>query len=353
MSRFRKYLLYAGLEKEQFEELMPEAREENARNLVIYSSMMVFIFSVCLLLSVTAGGGLVVNRPIYIGMIITGFILYFSSKYLLPKYPILTIPAVYICIIALYTYSFSVSLLHSDMPGTASVAILLVMPALFNYRPAHMIAVTIAAMGVYCSLSILIKENGIAMLDLWNCLFFGVIAILLSVYQMRVKFRMLHQKLENRLLSENDLLTGVKNRNCYENDHEKYAETCRKSLACIFADANGLHELNDTKGHEAGDKMLQTVAYAMSSAFGRECTYRLGGDEFVSFSLDMPREEVSRKVGEIITTVNQAGYSVSVGISYHEKTSIDIITLVKEAEQEMYSAKSSYYRESGHDRRKR
>ena len=353
MTRFKQYLLYAGLEKEQFEELLPEAREENSRNLVIYSSMMVFIFSVCLLLSVVAGGGLVVNRPIYIVMVAVGFILYFAAKYVLPERPELSTLSVFIFIVAMYGYSFSVSLLHSEMAGTASVAILLVMPALFNYRPIQMILLTIIAIAVYCSLSAMIKEPSIAFLDLWNCLFFGTIAVLLSVYLMRVKFRMLRQKLENRILSENDLLTGVKNRNCYENDHEKYASSCKDSLACVFADANGLHELNDTKGHEEGDRMLKTVAKEMADAFGKDHTYRLGGDEFVSFCTDVPENEVTEKMRGIVQAVSQSGYSVSAGVSFQEKKFADVDKLVKDAEHKMYSEKNSYYQDTAHDRRRR
>ena len=53
-----------------------------------------------------------------------------------------------------------------------------------------MIVMTVAAQVVYCLLSARLKESSIALLDLWNCLFFGSIAVLLSVFQMRVKFRL-------------------------------------------------------------------------------------------------------------------------------------------------------------------
>ena len=61
-------------------------------------------------------------------------------------------------------------------------------------------------------------------------------------------------------MSEIDMLTGVRNRNSYEQNLSIYPSLCKKNLSCIFADLNGLHELNNTKGHEAGDKMLQFVA---------------------------------------------------------------------------------------------
>ena len=353
MSAILKSLLYAGLDRERFVELLPEAQEQNGRYLSIYSSMTAVIFAICLLVSVVAGGKLEVNRPIYIAMIAVGFGLYLCAKLALPRRPALSTGFAILYIVSLYAYSFSVSLLHPDMQGAAAVAILLVMPSLFNYRPVYMIAMTIASQAVYCLLSAWLKAPAIALLDLWNSLFFGSIAVLLSVFQMRVKFHLLMQKRENRHLSETDLLTGVKNRNCYEERRRRYADACRESLSCVFVDANGLHELNDTRGHEVGDAMLKAVANAVSDGFGRENTYRIGGDEFVAFCADTPVETVRERIRAIIRTVTGAGYSVSVGAARQEKGELDTRGLVREAEQYMYLEKRRYYEQGAHDRRNR
>ena len=353
MSAIKQALLYAGLEKGEIELLLPEARAENGHRLTIYSSMITVIFAACLLVSVLAGGELVVNRPIYIAMIAVGAGLYLCAKLVLPRWAAWSTLFANIFIIALYWYSFSVSLLHPDMQGVAAVAILLVMPSLFNYRPIYMIVMTVAAQAVYCLLSARLKEHAIALLDLWNCLFFGSIAVLLSVFQMRLKFRLLRQKRENRYLSETDLLTGARNRNCFEKSREAYAQDCRESVYCVFVDANGLHELNDTKGHEAGDMMLRTVARAVIGQFGQENTFRIGGDEFVAFCMDAPIEEVRDRIRAIIRDVTDAGYSVSVGAARQDKDELDTRGLVKEAETYMYKEKRRYYEQGEHDRRNR
>lgn len=61
-------------------------------------------------------------------------------------------------------------------------------------------------------------------------------------------------------MGENDLLTGLLNRNSYQKRILEYPKKYTESIACIYADANGLHELNNSQGHEAGDRMLQCVA---------------------------------------------------------------------------------------------
>lgn len=153
-------------------------------------------------------------------------------------------------------------------------------------------------------------------------------------------------------MGENDLLTGLLNRNSYQKRIQEYPKQYKKSLACIYADANGLHELNNSQGHEAGDKMLQCVAGLLQKNFGIADTYRIGGDEFVAFDMDSPKKEILDKIKEIDKELERHGYHISVGVQWEQQiTSMD--DLVREAEQQMYGAKRSYYEQMGRDRRVR
>lgn len=153
-------------------------------------------------------------------------------------------------------------------------------------------------------------------------------------------------------MGENDLLTGLLNRNSYQKRILEYPKKYTESIACIYADANGLHELNNSQGHEAGDRMLQCVARLLQDNFGAADTYRIGGDEFVAFDLDRPKEQILDKIKGIDKELERRGYHISVGVHWEEKiTSMD--DLVREAEQLMYGAKRSYYEQMGRDRRAR
>ena len=353
MNFLKKHLLYAGLEKDEIMPLLPEALEENGRFVRIYSMMTVGVFLIRLLVSFLAGGQLVVNRYIYLSMVLINAAIVGFSRFYLPRHPRRTVVLSLLYILGMYAYSFSVSLVYSSMPATAAVAILLLMPALFDYRPIYMIGLTVLGILTYILLALRIKPRDIAMLDLWNSLFFGAIAVLLSVYLMRVKFRLLLQKRTNRIQGETDLLTGAKNRNCFERKRGQYIERCRESVICVFVDVNGLHELNDTKGHEAGDIMLKTVAGIVMDYFPQKDTYRIGGDEFVCISMDAGRDAVRSRIAEIIRRVGEAGYSVSVGAALQVKEEAEMDSLVKEAELYMYKEKRKYYETSGNDRRRR
>ena len=78
-----------------------------------------------------------------------------------------------------------------------------------------------------------------------------------------------------------DQLTDCKNRKAldwaYTEKLEKYFP-----LAVVMCDINGLKEINDQKGHDAGDKFIVQTAQTLKSVFGKRHVYRLGGDEFIA-----------------------------------------------------------------------
>lgn len=149
-----------------------------------------------------------------------------------------------------------------------------------------------------------------------------------------------------RKQAETDALVGILNRNSYEKNLHRYVKRCKNNLACVYADVNGLHELNNSKGHKAGDRMLQFVAHVMQNYFGDEDTYRIGGDEFVAFVKDSTLEDVQKKITGACAYFEKADYHVSIGICMQEQP-IDIDYVVKTAEQHMYEEKERYYEQRG------
>ena len=142
------------------------------------------------------------------------------------------------------------------------------------------------------------------------------------------------------------------NRNRYEADLPRIKTRYRKSLACVYLDVNGLHELNNAKGHSAGDTMLKTVAMEIRKQFGADLTYRIGGDEFLVFVPDAPEAETDRKLRKLAETLEKEDYHISAGVQWEEEIS-SIASLIKAAEKKMYAAKKAYYDQEVHDRRKK
>ncbi len=145
-----------------------------------------------------------------------------------------------------------------------------------------------------------------------------------------------------------DYLTGIKNRNCYEAELPELAGLEGESLWCVFVDVNGLHEMNNEKGHKAGDTMLCTVAEIVKRIFGERFSYRLGGDEFLAFALDSSEEAFAARKNAITEELKRKGYYVSIGYQGTVKNAagvFEVERIIAEAETRMYQDKSAYYQQ--------
>ena len=255
----------------------------------------------------------------------------------------------------LFVFGIYVSLLHLERPAVTAVAFLLVSPLMFYDCPVRlsiMIAVVVAA---FCEIVIRFKAPDIAETDVWNMITFGVVAVAATAFIMSIKIRALAQSRQIQFLSQTDLLTGAKNRNHYENRLRSYPEMYTSNLICVYADVNGLHEMNNKDGHTAGDNMLREVAEAMRQCFGQEHTYRIGGDEFVAFRIDGQVEDLPFEIDRLSRSLQEKGYHVSFGTAAHEKSQgeVNMRELVNTAEINMFAAKREFYRQAGNDRRRR
>ena len=122
-------------------------------------------------------------------------------------------------------------------------------------------------------------------------------------------------------VAHRDHLTGLPNRIALDSYMEK-AMNLEKAITVLYLDLDGFKQVNDTLGHEAGDKLLIEVASRLKHSIrSEELVARMGGDEFVIVLLsDTNPTEKGRKVGErIISKINKPymidGEAVSVGCS--------------------------------------
>lgn len=139
-----------------------------------------------------------------------------------------------------------------------------------------------------------------------------------------------------------DSLTGLLNRNCFERTIENFDKNEYRNVACVYIDANGLHNINNRFGHEAGDNMLKAVAQALQSKFGSDKTYRIGGDEFVAFTFGDSEKQIEENIESIKNDIEKQGYSISYGVSFSE-VSTNAERFIKQAERNMLDNKYSYY----------
>jgi len=143
-------------------------------------------------------------------------------------------------------------------------------------------------------------------------------------------------------LSYFDALTGVKNRNAYN----EYADFCRKNrmynVGFAFCDLNGLKKVNDTLGHNYGDRMLLQFTDIVKEYFDVNQIYRISGDEFVVICPDIERIEFVNRMGAIIDKMQEEDNLASVGFIWKTNAS-DVMRRTQQAEQIMYVEKQRYY----------
>jgi diguanylate cyclase (GGDEF)-like protein/PAS domain S-box-containing protein len=148
-----------------------------------------------------------------------------------------------------------------------------------------------------------------------------------------------------RYLSFNDQLTGIYNRRFLENEMKRLDTERQLSIGIIMADLNGLKLVNDTFGHEVGDKLLkQTAEILRNSCRSEDIIARWGGDEFVIF-LPQTTEENVKAIGQRIdekckeTYVKDIPLSLALGFAIKKSRKKDLAEILKEAEEKMYKHK--------------
>ncbi len=134
-----------------------------------------------------------------------------------------------------------------------------------------------------------------------------------------------------------DALTEIFNRVAFMADIDKYS---RGDISHIMSiDLNDLKKLNDSQGHNEGDKALKAVAKALSKSCLPKCyVYRVGGDEFAAMCLHKSDEDIVTMVNAMYSAVSDAGYSCAIGYSGWDKSKT-FTEIYKEADDMMYRKK--------------
>ena len=139
-----------------------------------------------------------------------------------------------------------------------------------------------------------------------------------------------------------DSLTGLLNRNAFDDDVEFIQATHDKPLTVMYIDLIGLHEINNHLGHARGDVVLCELADATRAYFGDDNIYRIGGDEFVIISFAHSMAQSARQMGYMRQELLDHGCELSVGMAESDDGE-DIPDLVNQAENEMRKDKKRYY----------
>ncbi len=150
-----------------------------------------------------------------------------------------------------------------------------------------------------------------------------------------------------------DSLTGLPNRDMFRDRLEqetKKSDRTNHPLALLLIDLDQFKEVNDTLGHDVGDKLLNETAQRISGCVRDSDTVaRLGGDEFAVILSELSEhshaEEIAQKIISKLVEPFHLGdeviyVSASIGITLYPDDTRNIDALMKNADQAMYVAKN-------------
>ncbi len=153
-------------------------------------------------------------------------------------------------------------------------------------------------------------------------------------------------------MAHHDQLTGLPNRHyltAFLPQAIEEAKAANTMLGVVFLDLDRFKHINDTRGHETGDKLLQEVASRLRACVrDSDVVIRMGGDEFVVVFRSVKNyDEVTLGAGRIIETLNRPividRHSLqttgSVGVSLYPRDGANMVELLKHSDTAMYQAK--------------
>lgn len=141
-----------------------------------------------------------------------------------------------------------------------------------------------------------------------------------------------------------DLLTGLPNKNCFNEEFQKELETAEFSvnkLGVLLINIDNMKNLNDSKGHHAGDSVILKAASILKQFPKRTVSaYRFGGDEFIVIIHNATSiDSITNTADTILEAFIMQNLSISGGISIYPDNSCHQDELLRFADIAMHSAK--------------
>jgi diguanylate cyclase (GGDEF)-like protein/PAS domain S-box-containing protein len=154
-------------------------------------------------------------------------------------------------------------------------------------------------------------------------------------------------------LSLTDSLTGLMNRRALTDRLRYEVERARRyksELSLILCDIDNFKEINDTSGHDTGDRALQVISGTLQTVLREtDIAGRYGGDEFMLILPATSASGAENLAGKLLSVVRdsdillyegkQIRLSMSIGVTAHSAGEAEVEPLIKRADEAMYASK--------------
>ncbi|HTI00651.1 MAG TPA: diguanylate cyclase [Acidisoma sp.] len=157
-------------------------------------------------------------------------------------------------------------------------------------------------------------------------------------------------------LGKHDELTKLYNRSFYADEINRLDRRGRHPVSVVIIDLNGLKEINDALGHQAGDALLRRMGEVLGkAASGGQFACRIGGDEFAILLPDTDERGAEMMIVQLeeLLAINNQFYGTPLTAAMGHATARDGMRLelaIRHADRAMYEAKKAYYLDNAEPR---
>jgi diguanylate cyclase (GGDEF)-like protein len=156
-----------------------------------------------------------------------------------------------------------------------------------------------------------------------------------------------------KLISETDGLTHTYNMRAFNSIARRecaLADRYNRTFSLLMVDSDNLKKVNDTHGHEAGDKLIKLVAQCIRDDLrATDVVARYGGDEFMCLLPEtacepaaMVAERIRRRIAETALAAGDDAVptTISIGVATYPEHGDEFETLAKNADRALYDSKA-------------
>ena len=152
-------------------------------------------------------------------------------------------------------------------------------------------------------------------------------------------------------MSYRDRLTQLGNRFAMDEYVERVCP--EDSIGVVYCDITGLKRINDSQGHEAGDRLILRACECLREVFYGNGLFRVGGDELLALCPGITEKKLEDGVRALKQNMPKYDVVMAVGAVWRADSKVGIDQLLTEADRLMYADKAEFYRASGAPERRR
>ena len=343
--------------------VLKQIEEENRKFIIIWSAVQMVYWGYCLILS-TSVPDFMLCRYLYIMAFSICSAALILAIFAAPKAPWLVRPLCLAVDIAFLAAGIGIARFLA--PKTVMIfASVLIVPVFFISDTLTTSIMLILNAAVFALVGKNSMETETFRWTMTNLIIFSSIGLVVGYFVNKARFErfvfaesaMQLAELQTRY-AYYDQMTGLQNRRAYEEKIDQYRKNMPSGCCVVMVDINGLKKMNDMFGHDTGDELIIGAAKCLRESFHNvESIYRIGGDEFCVI-MNGTTESVEECLKQLENAASRwkGKYADGISVSYGfatDKEFDDFDSMLKAADQRMYTFKRNYYITSGNDRRHR